>query len=472
MCLIACSFFFACSNNEDEMKDDPKEDKFTVYSDGKTLTTLGLQKLIDDCAQKGGGVVSLKPGVYLTGTLTLRNNVTLNLEKGAKILGSRDPKDYPAAGRKKSLIFAEKVNNIAITGEGEIDGSGSAFHQENDTPNRPTLILLFDCKNVIADGVKLLNSGFWTFRFVRCDGVEISNMHIEGHATWNNDGFDIESKNVTIKNCMVDTDDDAICFKSEDKNFVVENITVTDCELSSNCNFIKFGTASAGGFRNIKVSNCKLHKCSQSKLRFWNEKYKWLGVDEPITGLAGVALEVVDGGFMEEIELHDLTMDDVQTPVFIRLGKRKTSDNSYLKDVWIHDIQATSVSLVASSITGVPGLRVDNVKISDIDLKLKGGGLVKDTNVNVPEKEGDYPENRMFGQILPGYGFYIRHADNIIFENINLSIWGNEEERYAIYADDVHGLSVENSEIQKPSGSLPKVYTKDCTNINIPNDLK
>lgn len=321
-----------------------------------------------------------------------------------------------------------------------------------------------------VNGVKLSNSGFWTFRFVRCDGVDISKVYVEGHANWNNDGFDIESKNVTIRDCVLDTDDDAICFKSEDPNYVVENITVTNCNLSSNCNYIKFGTASAGGFRNIRVSDCILHKCSKSLLRFWEKRVP--GVTNPITGIAGMALEVVDGGFMEDVMISDLTMEDVQTPVFIRLGRRKHSDNSYLKNIQIKNITATSVSYVASSITGVPGLRVENVEISDIDFRLKGGGKIIDTQAEVPEAEEEYPENRMFGVMLPAYGFYVRHADNIRFINTKLSIIGNEEERYAFVADDVNGLEIINSTLQSPFSELSAVHLKDCKNIKVPEELQ
>ena len=443
---VACS-----SSGEATLK------KYEIKNDGVTLTTEALQKAIDECAVGGGGTLSLPAGNYLTGTLVLRKGVTLNLEKGAMISGSKDIADYPDKGRRKALIFAENTSDIAITGEGEINGNGAAFNQGNDAPNRPTLVLFFDCKTVNVSGVKMTNSGFWTFRFVRCDGVDIRDVSVEGHANWNNDGFDIESRNVTIANCTFDTDDDAICFKSEDPNYVVENVTVTNCRAASNCNFIKFGTASAGGFRNIQVSNCTLYKCSKSLLREWPKRVP--GVTNEITGIAGIALEVVDGGFMENVTISDITMQDVQTPIFIRLGRRKVSDNSYLKDILIKNITAESVSYVASSITGVPGLRVENVEIRDIDFKLKAGGKISDAEAEVPEVEASYPENRMFGIMLPAYGFYIRHADNIRFQNINLSYVGGREERPAVFADDVTDVSISQSTLQAPEGGKETVYS-------------
>lgn len=450
--LCAATMMVACSSSgEATLK------KYEIKNDGITLTTEALQKAIDECAMNGGGTLALPAGNYLTGTLILRKGVTLHLEKGAMISGSKNIAHYPDKGRRKALIFAENTSQIAITGEGEINGNGAAFNQGNDAPNRPTLVLFFDCKEVSVSGVKMTNAGFWTFRFVRCDGVDIRDVNVEGHANWNNDGFDIESRNVTITNCTFDTDDDAICFKSEDPNYVVENVTVTNCRAASNCNFIKFGTASAGGFRNIQVSNCTLYKCSKSLLREWEKRVP--GVTNPITGIAGIALEVVDGGFMENITISDITMKDVQTPIFIRLGRRKISDNSYLKDILIKNIKAESVSYVASSITGVPGLRVENVEIRDIDFTLKAGGKASDTEVPVPEVEAAYPENRMFGQMLPAYGFYIRHADHIRFQNIKLAYTGGPEERHAIFADDVTEVTISKSTLQAPQGEKAVVHS-------------
>ncbi|MDR1221595.1 MAG: polygalacturonase [Tannerella sp.] len=463
LCLFAIICVTACANSDNAMK------KHGIVNDGVTLNTKALQGAIDECSENGGGVISLAEGKYLTGTIVLKDNVTLNLEKGAVILGSRNIIDYPDKGRRKALIFAENVKNISITGEGEIDGNGDAFTRENNAPNRPTLILFFDCENVNVNGIKMANSGFWTFRFVRCDGVEIHRVNVEGHANWNNDGFDIESRNVNISGCTLDTDDDAICLKSEDPDYVVENVTVTNCRIASNCNFIKFGTAGAGGFRNVDISDCTLSGCSRSLFRFWEQKIP--GVSRPVTGIAGIALEVVDGGFMENVTVSDITMEDVQTPVFIRLGKRKISDNSYLKDILIKNIIASSASYIASSITGVPGLRVENVEIRDIDLKLKAGGKASDTMADVPEAEDKYPENRMFGTMLPAYGFYIRHADNISFNNIKLAAIDGSEERHAVVADDVTNLKVENSAIQSPDGGKAVFLLKSCKEIRLSRNV-
>jgi polygalacturonase len=445
-------FFASCSysNGDSILK------KYGIENNGLSLCTEALQKALDDCAERGGGIVSLPSGKYLTGTIFLRENVTLNLEKDAVIYGSPDMEDYPRKGRRKALILAENANNIAITGEGEINGNGNVFNDKNNNYNRPTLVQFFDCTNVQVHDIKMKDASIWAFRVVRCDSVDIKNIYIESHVNWNNVGMSIESRNVTISDCVVDTDDDALCFKSEDLNFVVENIQVKNCRLSSNCNFIKFGTASAGGFRNIEISGCELSACNKSPVRSWAGKIP--GVGESITGIAGIALQVVDGGSMEKIKISDIKMQAVQTPLFIRLGQRTISDNSYLKDIIIENITANSTSCIASSITGVPGLNIENVQIKNCNFTLKAGGKLSDVYSPVPEMENGYPENRMFNHKLPAYGLYIRHVDKIELENLNFSFVGENEERPAIYSDNVKNLQTENLNLQKTGNNLPAIF--------------
>lgn len=444
--------------------------KFRAVGDGITMNTAFIQRAIDECSLSGGGEVRFPAGTFLTGTLYMKDNVTLSLSKNTVLLGSTNLKDYPEQDRIKAVIYAKGVNNISIKGEGEINGNGHAFYQGDNAPNRPTLLLLDKCKKVRVEDVQLGNSAFWSFRLLHCDGVIISKVNIYGHCNWNNDGFDVESRNVTISDCIVNTDDDALCFKNEDPGFMVENITVTNCIFSSNCNFIKFGTASYGGFRNIAISNCALYKAAESNLRSWEKIAP--GVTQPITGIAGIALEVVDGGFMEQISITNLVMEDVQTPVFIRLGARNTGIKpSYLRNILISGITATSQSFIASSITGVPGLTVENVVLRDLMFTLKGGGKVEDAMKTVPEMEKAYPENRMFETMLPAYGFYLRHASNITMDNVQLRTHSGQEERHAIVAEDVNLLRIMNAVIEAPQSKLSPISLKACTDVHQVNNI-
>ena len=388
-----------------------KDVTFDVAGDGSRLVTDALQAAIDDVAASGGGRLTLPPGTYLSGGIVLKDSVTLHLAKGATLLGSTNHLDY--------------------------------------APNRWMVGCFTRCRDVRVEGVTLTNPSFWTCRFKECDGVVARGVTIRSHANYNNDGFDVDAKNVLIEDCTVDTDDDAICFKSDNPNFTPENIAVRNCRLSSNCNFIKFGTASCGGFRNCEISRCTLVPASQSKLRNWKSFVP--GVTEDVTGLAGIALEMVDGGAMENIRVHDIEMAAgcVQTPIFVRLGKRNVHASkrpSVLRDCVIENVRCDgTASWIASSITGVPGLRVQGLTLRNIDLTLKGGCPSALVEKPVPEKEKAYPENRMFDKHpLPGHAFYLRHADDVKFENVRTRVAGAAEARPPVVQDDCTGVTFAN----------------------------
>jgi len=439
--------------------------RFGAKGDGKKLNTLAIQKAIDQCANTGGGEVLVPEGVFVTGTLVLKNNITLVLQTGSVILGSENKDDYPTQQNDfKALVYASKARNVAVRGAGVIDARGKTFFTKDNAPDRPVLMLFNRCENVKIQDVFLKNSAMWTLRLHKCNDVVVNRINIYSHDNYNNDGIDIESRNVIISDCRIDTDDDAIVFKSEDSTCVVENVTVTNCILSANCSFIKFGTGSHGVFRNVSISNCALNKTSEAKFHPW-KKTIW-GVTENNTGISGIALEVVDGGIMDQVAISNITMQDVQTPIFIRLGKRnKDNRTSILKNVVISNIIATSQSFISSSITGIPGGYVENITLRDCIFNVKGGGTVEDAAKEVPEVPHYYPENRMFGQMLPSYGLYIRHGKNITIDNIQLRYHSGIEERHAIVAEDVQFLHIRNSMWKKPSGNLEPFLTKNCSNL-------
>ena len=191
------------------------------------------------------------------------------------------------------------------------------------------------------------------------------------------------------------------------------------------------------------IHHCTLLASETSRPRKWRGLP---GVTDACTGLAGIALEMVDGGVMEKVHVHDILMlHGVQTPILVRLARRrapKPGKTTYLRDVLIEDVTAkSSASIIASSITGVPGLRPQDVTLRNLDLTVKGGGRAADAAAQVPEVEKCYPENRMFGKPLPAYGFYVRHADGGRFENVKLRWAGGDEEREAVVQDDCTGVT-------------------------------
>jgi polygalacturonase len=425
--------------------------------DGTTAETKAIQAAIDACSEHGGGVVLVPAGTYLTGPLVLKSHVELHLATGATILGSPHLMDYldgqtPPPSRKSKLpiprgssparplcvIGADDADDIAITGNGTINGSGGStdYDRGDNDPFRPFILVFRNCRDVRVSDVTLRDSGMWVQFYRRCRRVRISGVRVHSHANLNNDGLDIDSSDVNVSDCVIDSDDDGICLKSHDAE-PCQNVTVSNCVVASNCNAIKFGTASTGGFRDITIQNCSIRPASVHRQRAWKDT------------ISGLSLEMVDGGVMDGIAISNITMTGVQTPIFIRLGARAHPGHQALRNVVISNITARSDGPISNSITGIPDAQVENVKLSHIILNCPGGGTAAMAIRTVPENVRGYPENRMLGASLPAYGFYVRHVRNLTLDDIQLHLL-NPDERPALVFDDVRQLRLTGIDMDAP----------------------
>ena len=445
---------------------------FGAAGDGKTMDTKAIQAAIDACAKAGGGTVSLRGGRFLSGPLTLRSHITLDVERGATLLGSPDPKDYPENPHAlpsrfskdlglRSLITAEKAENVAIVGGGTIDGQGlSTQFREQVKKNhavrfRPLILRFSECRNVRIRDVTLTHSAGWLQNYLACEDVVIDGVTVDNVGLANTDGLDLDGcRNVRVSNCQIVSYDDALCLKSTSER-PCENITVTNCVLSSRCNAIKCGTDSSGGFVNLCIANCVVYDTH-----------------------GAISLEVVDGGTMDRVVVSGIVMNNVANPIFLRLGNRGRGQEKptpgALRNVILRDIQATEVTnLTGCSITGQPGHPVENVSLSDIRIRFKGGGKREDIKREIPEWPDRYPEFFMFGPPnvpmwedksretgrLPAYGFYVRHARNVTLDRLALG-FDAPDARPALFFDDAVGIRVSSLEAQSTPDTPALIWLK------------
>jgi polygalacturonase len=439
----------------------PDVRQFGAVADGKTLCTESIQKAIDQCAAQGGGTVHLPAGKWLSGTVYLASRVTLFLDAGCTLLGSRNPDDYahprrPPGGSEDeesriwALVAGENLEHVAIRGQGTIDGQGDAFRWK-DRP-RPKGICLIGCRDVLVEGVRMRHAGSWMQHYRQCDRVTIRGIAVFNHATYNNDGLNIDSsRDVSISQCTVDSDDDAIVLKSLSSR-PCENVTITGCVISSHCNAIKMGTESGGGFRNITVTGCTVQSPQHSKVIYGRQR-----------GLAGLALEIVDGGELSGVTVSDITMKGVSVPIFMRLGNRA---RQYEKDrpkpgvgtfrnVVVTNIVAEGTSEIGCSITGLPGHRIENVSLENLSLGFDGGGTREEASKEVPERPDSYPESTMFGA-LPAYGFYVRHVKGLSLENVRLRT-AQPDLRHALVCDDAEDVKIDGLDASSSPGAAAMV---------------
>lgn len=460
--LIFCAFSATASPETFNVSD------FGAAADGKTDNTAALQKAIDACSSSGGGeVVFDKNGVYLSATLNMKSGVTLNIPFGATLKGLKSPL------YKRALIYAESVENIGITGAGTIDGTGAEFEIRDSAPNRPMLIRFDKSKNIRIENIFLTAPAAWTLFLFKCDDALIHKVRVFSHSNYNNDGFDIESSNVVISDCQIDSFDDAIVLKATKSDSQVENVVITNCIVSSGASALKIGTETLGNIRNVNISNCAVKKCKVWRI-FYEERKAWIekyGLTPEIAMGTGIMLCAVDGGLVENVNISNLTIGDCHTPIAIRVGHRNrgVSDElkSSMRNILIRGITAKSESWIASSITSLPAHTLENVRISDSIFHLKAGAP-KDKLENamksaVGEKEKNYPSSKMYGTILPASAFYARHASSISFENLTIRYWNGEERRPAFVADDVSNLRISGCSYEK---SLTEKFAdiKSCKN--------
>ncbi len=447
---------------------------FGAIGDGVTLNTIHIQAAIDQAHKDGGGRVVVPEGRFVTGSIILKSNVEFHVTKNAVILGTTNPVHYKKFRWWKALVLANGQQNVSLTGHGEINGQGRKLSLHIDSlfyagkvdsvdynfvemrPKerlRPQLVEFGDCKNVIVKNVLLKDAACWVQTYDRCDGLVIDSVRVVSDAYWNNDGMDIsDCKNVRVTNCDIDSADDGICLKSHSYDHFCDSIYIANCKVRSSASAVKFGTMSRGGFKNVTIEKIKVYDTFRS----------------------AIAIESVDGGFLENIVVNDIHAVNTGNAVFIRLGNRKrkkTEGAGTLKNILIknlkveiaferpdyaYDIRGPELpffhNTFPSSITGIPGHPVENVRLENIEIIYPGRGnkglayAPLSRLDDIPEEEDKYPEFSMFGE-LPAWGFYVRHAEGITFKDVKLSIKSSDY-RPAFVFDDVKNIDIETLKIE------------------------
>jgi polygalacturonase len=458
---------------------------FGVKSNGTTLNTNSIQKGIDYIHEKGGGTLVFYVGRYLTGTIYLKSGVAIRLEEGAILVGSANPLDYEMNHNWTALIFALDQKNIGITGKGVIDGQGftvatnllDLVHKgvvsdplRYDRPResiRPQNIYFRGCRNVEIKGITLKDPGSWNQQYDQCRNVVVDGITVDSKSYWNNDGIDIvDCDSVSITNSYFDAADDGICLKSHSADFVCQNVFVRNNTIRTSANGIKFGTASYGGFRNIRIINNLVFDTYRSAVTF----------------------AAVDGGFVEDVVVDSLRSINTGNVIFLRIGERREGKKGRMSNITISNVYAEVPStkpdagynyegpvedmprnISPSSITGMPDALIEKVTLRNIEIHHPGGGNPKFAEVSienidkVPELAANYPEFSMFKE-LPAWGFYVRHARDVTFENVTL-ICGKKDYRVPVVFDDVQGAVISGLKVSGPGLRKEPVYSVRSTAI-------
>lgn len=477
--------------------------EFGGVGDGVTLNTDAFAKAIKNLAQKGGGTLNVPKGIWLTGPIVFSSNINLHLEKGALILFSPDFNLYPIVEtifegldtrRCQSPISGRNLINVAITGQGSINGFGEAWRplkknkvtasqwkkvissggivKNNDTwyPSessfrgaeisdmnvprgnlsekewleikdflRPVMISFIECKNVYLQGVLFENSPSWNIHPLMCENVILDGLFVRNpEYSQNGDGLDLEScKNSIIVNCLFDVGDDGICIKSgkdepgRRRARPTENVIVDNCKVFQGHGGFVVGSEMSGGVRNVSVKNCQ-----------------FLGTD------VGLRFKSTRGrgGVVENIYISDIYMFNIVTDSYLfdlYYGGKSASESLEEDSVTSEDAKTIAVNEETPVFRNI---FVKNIVSRNARRAMFFNGLpeMKISNIHIEDVI-----------ITAQYGAELNNSKDIVFKNVHIV----PQNGSALILKDVDNFTSENftypAELEKP------IELKENKNINI-----
>ncbi len=430
---------------------------FGAIGDGETLNTKAVQKAIDACAVAGGGRVFFPKGQYVLSSVFLKSNVEIVFDDATEILGSLqlsdycpdEQVDYPLYQDKShsyfhcSMFIGIDCENIKITGKAKID-MRSVWDDENVrkmTYRGAKCIALKNCKNVELSNLWIFFATDLAIYFAGCENVDIYGIKMRTYI----DGISPDNcKNVRIHDCDIEAGDDALVIKSSytlNKLDICKDIRVWNCKIKSRAYCIKFGTETNGGFEDIVMEDIYMYD----------------------TRICGFSIMSSDGAVIDNIVLRNVKMVNVNTPIFLHLGKRmrgpKGREIGRIRNVLIENVEATGPYgpyeivpsqypyyqandwwqdrkvyaqqwgtpemeerrenwQITSNICGLKGIPLENITLRNVHLELDGG--VQEFEKDVEEEAPDYPETFGYGWILPAKGIYFRYVDGLTLDNVTV----------------------------------------------------
>lgn len=347
--------------------------------------TRACQAAIDACAAAGGGTVRVPPGAYTVGMIQLKDHVTLDLDAGATLFLSQDNAEFPRG--RRAMIFAENATNIGVTGRGALDGlaqyvftemrgldpeiateidiaraAGVDMRRYYRTGVQTYMFILNGCRNVLLRDISVVHSPLWNVRLNDCDRVHVHGVYIYSDLEKgvNADGIDIvSSRNVIISDSVIETADDAIVLKSIARDGKpaqpTENVTVTNCVLSSSSTPLMIGTETEADIRHVVFSNCVIRNSNK-----------------------GFGINVQDGAVVSDVIFRGLTIEtsrrhwnwwgSAEMCKFVLKKRTPASRLGVIRDVVVDDVIAHARG--TSTIVGHPDQPIENLRVSNVQLRM------------------------------------------------------------------------------------------------------
>ncbi|HBB01288.1 MAG TPA: glycoside hydrolase [Porphyromonadaceae bacterium] len=429
---------------------------YGATGDGKSIDTEHINKAIIDCSNNGGGIVLVPEGTFVTGTILLKSNVILYLEKKSIILGTDDISQYKSNNIRRNnsdrplhlplhnnstwshaLILLDQVRNVTITGSGRIDGNAIVDKKGEEGWRGPHGILIKESQNIEISGISISRSGNYNILGADIEEVKLVNLLIsEG-----SDGIHIRGgKNLRIENCKIFTGDDAIA------GGYWENMLITGCTINSSCNGIRLILPAI----NLGIVDCDIFGPG-----IFGHRRGSLNNPLVTNSLTGIIMQPgawgLGPGSLDKISIRNVRIRNMQTALTIVL-----KEGNQAGSIDIEDITATGIYRNACSVEAwAEGSKFENIKIKNVSVTyhVDDEQVIGTTSVYKPNTES---------RALPYWGFYIRNVDHIIFENVTFDYLGNKEIRPAIGFEKVNKVTFDDIKYRTVSGIYSIKHSKKC----------
>lgn len=424
---------------------------FGAIGDGQTLNTRAIQRAVDTCAARGGGVVYVPPGKYVTGPIMLKSNINFHISQGARLLGDTVIADYPGVqGRWEgidrtvyaSMFTGHDLENVSITGRGTLDGRGEVWWKAHEVTKRmrdeagiegrapdnppgaplkwprPRMINLYHSKNILIRDITILNSPSWTIHPVYCQNITVDNVTIiQPYESPNTDGINPDScSDVRIVNCYVDVGDDCVTIKSgyneygREAGVSCENISVTNCTFAHGRGGVVVGSEMSGDVRDITVSNCVF--------------------DGTLRGLR-IKTGRGRGGVVENFQASNLVMRNIMDAAFsitTSYGGRNdqippvTVETPRIRHIHWGDVIVMDTDKTAD-IGGLPEMPLEDFSLTNVDV------------------------------VSANSGIHIRQAKYVLLQNVTV----NARYTPALMAQDITDLELDRVTTRTPGSDYPVI---------------
>lgn len=446
------------------------------------LSTVAIQKAVDNCTAAGGGRVVVPAGTFITGTIFLKSNVNLYLENGAILQGSKDLKDYSHNGRSPGMVYCEDAINVGISGTGTVDASGDAFYdfsknhvydefdksrvrqKENympagtfftDGPMKRTrapgmTIVFFHCTNVSVTGITIKDTPIWASRFGYCDGVLIDGITIKNNQLVpNSDGIHCTiSRNIRISNCNIVAGDDCIVLtgfpkdeetpglntteqkfpKYGNKTIYGENMTVTNCVLKSSSAGIRVGYGQHP-IRRCTFSNIVIHDSHRGIGIFAHDASN---IEDLIFSNIIIETRLLNGqwwGHGEPIHLSCISRLEGQPA-------------GQIKNVQFNNINAIGEQGIL--VFGQKDCPMEKIRFNNMQLRMRKGKETMGYGGNFDLRPATPKSMQLFEHDIPG--LYAQHVNGLVIRDFQIS-WENDLPSFfthGIECESVTGLLIDN----------------------------